>query len=60
LRASERRFAEKFAPYIHHGNVVDMQVELEKAARDVTGNVYGRTVFLDLSMRMMELLHRPR
>lgn len=60
LRASERGFAEKFAPYIHHGNVVDMQGELEKAARDVTGNVYGRTVFLDLSMRMMELLHRPR
>ena len=60
LRAAERGFAEKFAPYIHHGNVVDMQAELEKAARDVTGNVYGRTVFLDLSMRMMELLHRPR
>jgi DNA polymerase-3 subunit delta' len=60
LRTSERGFAEKFAPYIHHGNVVDIQAELEKAARDVTGNVYGRTVFLDLSMRMMELLHRPR
>jgi DNA polymerase-3 subunit delta' len=60
LRTSERGFAEKFAPYIHHGNVVDMQAELEKAARDVTGNVYGRTVFLDLSMRLMELLHRPR
>ena len=60
LRASERGFAEKFSAYIHHGNVVDMQSELEKAARDITGNVYGRTVFLDLSMRMMELLHRPR
>ncbi len=60
LRASERSFAEKFAPYIHHGNVVEMQAELEKAARDVTGNVYGRTVFLDLSMKMMELLHRAR
>lgn len=60
LRTSERGFAEKFSPYIHHGNVVDMQAELEKASRDVAGNVYGRTVFLDLSMRMMELLHRPR
>ncbi len=60
LRASERGFAEKFSPYIHHGNIVDMQEELEKASRDVAGNVYGRTVFLDLSMRMMELLHRPR
>lgn len=60
LRASERGFAEKFAAYIHHGNVADMQADLEKAWRDVSGNVYGRTVFLDLSMRMMELLHRPR
>lgn len=60
LRAAERGFAEKFSAYIHHGNVLDMQAALEQAARDVTGNVYGRTVFLDLSMRMMELLHRPQ
>lgn len=60
LRAAERTFAEKFAPFIHHGNVLDMQSGLERAAREVAGNVYGRTVFLDLSMRMMELLHRPQ
>ena len=60
LRAAERAFAEKFAPFIHHGNVHDMQSGLERAAREVAGNVYGRTVFLDLSMRMMELLHRPQ
>ena len=60
LRAAERAFAEKFAPYIHHANVVDMQAGLERAAREVAGNVYGRTVFLDLSMAMMELLHRPK
>ena len=60
LRAAERAFAEKFAPYIHHANVVDMQTGLERAAREVAGNVYGRTVFLDLSMAMMELLHRPK
>lgn len=60
LRAAERAFAEKFAPFIHHGNVHDMQSGLERAAREVAGNVYGLTVFLDLSMRMMELLHRPQ
>lgn len=60
LRSAERAFAEKFSPYIHHANVIDMQAGLERAAREVTGNVYGRTVFLDLSMRMMELLHRPK
>lgn len=60
LRAAERAFAEKFAPYIHHANILDMQSGLERAAREVAGNVYGRTVFLDVSMRMMELLHRPK
>jgi len=60
LRSAERAFAEKFASYIHHGNVLDMQSGLERAAREVAGNVYGRTVFLDLSMRMMELLHRSK
>ena len=60
LRAAERGFADKFAAFIHHGNVVDMQSTLESAAREVAGNVYGRTVFLDLCMRMMELLHRPK
>ena len=60
LRAAERTFAEKFAPYIHHANILDMQSGLERAAREVAGNVYGRTVFLDVSMRMMELLHRAK
>ncbi len=60
LRAAERGFAQKFAAFIHHGNVMDMQSTLESAAREVSGNVYGRTVFLDLSMKMMELLHRPK
>ena len=60
LRAAEQGFAAKFSAFIHHGNVVDMQSILERAAREVAGNVYGRTVFLDLSMRMMELLHRPQ
>ena len=60
LRAAEAGFARKFAAFIHHGNVVDMQSILERAAREVAGNVYGRTVFLDLSMRMMELLRRPQ
>lgn len=60
LRAAEKQFAEKFSAFIHHANVLELQQNLERAARDVTGNVYGRTVFLDLSMRMMELLHVPK
>lgn len=58
LTAKERAFAEKFAPFIHHGNVLKMQEELEMAHRDVSGNVNGKLVFLDLSVRLNILLHR--
>jgi len=60
LRAEELAFANKFARFIHHGNVSKMRDELEKAAAEIAGNVYGRTVFLDLSMKIQALLHIPQ
>lgn len=59
LREEELAFAQKFARFIHHGNVSQMRDELEKAAAEIAGNVYGRTVFIDLSMRVQALLHLP-
>jgi DNA polymerase-3 subunit delta' len=58
LTAKERAFAEKFAPFIHHGNVSQMFKELEQAHRDIAGNVNGKLVFMDLSVRMNLLLRR--
>ena len=56
LTPSERSFAEKFAPFIHHGNVLELQDLLEKAHQDIAGNVNGKLVFLDLSARVNILL----
>ena len=59
LTARERAFAEKFAPFIHHGNVLEMQQLVEAAYRDVVGNVNGKLVFMDLSVKLNGLLRRP-
>lgn len=58
LTGRERAFAEKFAPFIHHGNVVEMQQLIEAAHRDIAGNVNGKLVFLDLSNKLHALLKR--
>jgi DNA polymerase-3 subunit delta' len=54
----ERDFAQRFAPFIHHGNVLDVQSLMEEAHRDVGGNVNGKLIFMDLSIRMNTLLRR--
>ena len=58
LTDEERGFAEKFAPFIHHDNVLGLQSLLEKAHRDIAGNVNGRLVFLDLSVQVNMLLRK--
>lgn len=60
LREEELAFARKFARFIHHGNVVQMREDLEAAAAEIAGNVYARTVFIDLSLRVQNLLHKPQ
>ena len=58
LTAKERAFAEKFAPFIHHANIRELHRELEMAHRDISGNVNGKLVFMDLSVRVNLLLRR--
>ena len=58
LTETERQFAQKFAPFIHHGNVLDMQELLERAHRDIAGNVNGKLVFMDISARLNILLRK--
>lgn len=56
LTQEEHEFAQKFAPFIHHGNVLKLHELLEKAHGDIAGNVNGRLVFLDLSVQVNILL----
>lgn len=58
--ASEREFSQKFAPFIHNGNVEDIMLELERAERQIEQNGNAKIVFFDLCLQMIVLIKRPR
>ena len=56
LTPSEQGFLDKFSKFIHHDNVLALREALEEAHSDVAGNVNGKLVFVDLSLRVHRLL----
>jgi len=59
LTSAEQAFLANFAKFIHHDNVLDLREALEEAHADVAGNVNGKLVFVDLSLRVHRLLRTP-
>ena len=59
LTESERAFLANFSKFIHHDNVVSLREAVEEAHNDVAGNVNGKLVFVDLSLRVHRLLRTP-
>ena len=59
LTPSEQGFLDKFSKFIHHDNVLALREALEEAHSDVAGNVNGKLVFVDLSLRVHRLLRTP-
>ena len=57
LTEKERDFLQKFSRFIHHDNVLALREALEEAYSDVAGNVNGKVVFVDLSLKVNRLLH---
>ena len=51
LTEAERGFLDKFSRFIHHDNVLAREA-LEAAYADVAGNVNGKVVFVDLSLKV--------
>lgn len=54
----EASFAKRFAPFINHKNVMAMTGHINDAFRDITGNLNGKIVFLDLSLKLHGELRR--
>ena len=48
---------EKFAPFVHSANIVDIQKELEDAIYHIQRNGNGKIILLDLSIKLTRLLH---
>ena len=59
LTEGEQGFLAKFSKFIHHDNVLELRQALEDAHSDVAGNVNGKLVFVDLSLRVHRLLRMP-
>ena len=58
--AAEREFSNKFAPFIHNGNVEQIMLELEKAERQIEQNGNAKMIFFDLCMQMIVLIKKPK
>ena len=48
---------EKFAPFIHGGNILDINKELNDAIYHIERNGNAKIVLLDLSIKLTRLLH---
>ena len=59
LTPAEGAFLTKFSKFIHHDNVMALREALEEAHSDVAGNVNGKLVFVDLSLRVHRMLRLP-
>jgi DNA polymerase-3 subunit delta' len=49
---------DKFAPFVHAGNILEIQRELQEAIFHIERNANGKIVFTDLSIKLTRLLHR--
>ena len=51
---------EKFAPFVHGNNILEIQQELQNAMYHVERNGNAKIIFTDLSIKLTRLLHKPQ
>jgi len=51
---------EKFAPFIHHNNAIDLIESIEKAVSHLGTSANLKMTFSDLALQMTKLLHAPK
>ena len=57
VRQEEAIFTEKFAPFIHQNNAIEIIEELECAYQHIARNGSAKIIFMDLTLKMVVLLH---
>ena len=55
---AERAFSDKFAPFIHAGNVEQIMQQLDLAERQIEQNGNAKVVFFDLCLQMIVLIKK--
>ena len=56
----ERIFSDRFAPFIHSGNVEAIMNQLDLAERQIEQNGNAKMIFFDLCLQMIVLIKKPR
>ncbi len=56
LTDEEKKFSGKFSQFINERNANRIYTEFNKAYRDIQMNAHGKTVLLDLAIKLMKLL----
>lgn len=57
---AERAFSDKFAPFIHNGNVEQIMNQLDLAERQIEQNGNAKVIFFDLCLQMIVLIKKPK
>lgn len=47
-------FSQRFAPYVHEGNVIPLSNEFERAYSDISRNGNAKIIFTDLCIKVMQ------
>ena len=50
----EKNFSQRFAPYVHEGNVIPLSNEFERAYSDISRNGNAKIIFTDLCIKVMQ------
>lgn len=58
--ANEKAFSERFAPFIHDGNIDGIMNQLEIAERQIEQNGNAKIIFFDLCLQMIVLIKKTR
>jgi DNA polymerase-3 subunit delta' len=58
LSPQEEGFSQRFAPFIHEGNVAQMMNELDTANRDIAGNGNAKIILFDFALQMIILIKK--
>ncbi len=57
MNREEEEFSQKFSVFIHSGNLEPITREINEAIRHIEANGYARTIFFDLGLKLMRLIH---
>lgn len=60
LTPDEEQFSQRFAPFIHEGNVEGLATEIGRAANDIERNANAKIVMFDLMLLLSQWVRKPK